>query len=60
MTLLSNQLWTLPWYLMPVAEQKAYIFMLKRTQQSAVIQLPMIGPLNMETYSIVDIVCYYL
>ena len=51
MILLSNQLWSLPWYLMPVAEQKAYWFILQRSQKTAVIQLPMIGPLNMETYT---------
>lgn len=51
MILLSKQLWTLPWYLMPVSEQKSYLWILIKSQQSAVIQLPFIGPLNMETYT---------
>ena len=50
---LSNELCSIPWYLMPVSEQKTFCVMVMRSQKPAGIQLPLIGPLNMETLTVV-------
>ena len=43
--------WLVPWYLMPIPEQKTYCLMLTNAQYSQEFTILFVGSLNMETFT---------
>lgn len=48
---IAKHLQSLPWYLMSIPEQKSFWIILMKAQQVSGLELPLIGPLNVETFT---------
>ena len=49
--MLLTNLWMIPWYLMPIKDQKCYRLMLFKAQHAKDFTIPFIDKMNMETFT---------
>lgn len=49
--LISKHFESLPWYMMPISERKSFLIILMKAQQVSGLELPLIGLLNVETFT---------